>query len=785
MNNIFYNDPLRTNAGLSNTPWSAQNSGPAAGVPEGTCVQIKSDSYVLISSISPASDMRLKQNVRSKINELFNIINFFPIPLFAIALVLLLAAAPWRVEASLNESAGNDMGPDEEQATTLYYNGQHERALMCIERSLSEHPKSLNLLMIKGHVLRQMGESESARNAYQEALRISAGNPAASYYLALCNYLTAKPYNALNVVEHILKNEKRPAFIEKEALFLKGMIEFESGRFKEAKATFAEADKNFPHNWRLLQMLGRSSEACGDISTAHSAYIDALACDPSALEFLAQAAPLIRKTGDVANSFKFYYHLLRIRDDETIKKAFRQIEQQFDKIRSSQAASQKSLEPVKAGYPCAGFKKGAEISVGLSTKSDGSPVEIKSVKIKSSGKFMITGKKNDILFTGKAGVLYELTLSSGSFSIKNTDSQKISRIGGGTGTAGAKKIILKNADSSDTVLFRGIRVGSGSTWENSEARYYRGAFDIVQFPGGKNFHIVNRLGLEEYLLSVVPSEMPAEYHHSALEAQSVCCRSEALYKKTYMKRHEKYGYDICDDQHCQMYRGVSWETPVSSSAVSKTSGLVLKHSGKICDAIYSDNCGGFTQASADISGWGNFAYLSSAPDVSGRRARISRMVSPAFMEEFLLNDSIASCREGGTVKSYESRWVRIIDSATVQKSLGNLGVGKVLRIIPRQRAFAGHLDAVEIIGTKGRKVVRKELDIRRMFAYSPLRSSKFVVETVYDANGEPRAFWFLGAGFGHGVGMCQNGADGRARDGDDFREILAHYFSGARLSAFQ
>lgn len=692
---------------------------------------------------------------------------------FFTAVISLFFLAPPASNAK-TASAPGEMSPDEEQAATLYYNGQHERALVCIERGLAERPGSLPLVMLKGHILRQLGEAPEAARVYQEALRISPQDPAVAYYLALCYYLTAKHEKALSVIAHLQKNPERPPYIGREAAFLKGVIELENGRFADAKATFSESCELFRKNSRFLQMLGRSSELCGDSAAAHSAYIDAFAGDPSALEFLAQAAPFIRKTGDTANAFKFYYHLQRIGRDENIKKAFRQIEAQYAKIRSAQDAGRKTLEPQKAAYPEKSFKKGEEISVGLSSRSDGSPVEIKSVRLKSSGRFGIFTSAGKKVFDGAPGTLYELSISSGVFSVKNAETGKTSRIGSGS-------VTIKNSAPGDTVLFRGIKVGSGSSWENSEARYYRGVFDVRQFPGGRHFHVVNRLGIEEYLLSVVPSEMPASYHPSALAAQAVCCRSEAIHKKRHLKKHEKYGFDVCDDQHCQMYRGVSWEDAISSSAVGKTSGLVLVSGGKVCDAIYSDNCGGFTQASADISGWGNFPYLASAPDVAGAAAKLSAMVSPTFMEEFFLDDSKASCREGGQIKGYESRWVRMIQASDVDRALAPMGLGKILRIVPRRRAFSGHLDSLEIVGTRGRKVIKKELEIRKIFPYSPLRSSKFVVETVSNANGEPRAFWFYGAGFGHGVGMCQNGADGRARGGDDFREILAHYFSGARL----
>jgi SpoIID/LytB domain protein len=205
--------------------------------------------------------------------------------------------------------------------------------------------------------------------------------------------------------------------------------------------------------------------------------------------------------------------------------------------------------------------------------------------------------------------------------------------------------------------------------------------------------------------------------------------------------------------------------------------------GKVCDAIYSDNCGGFTQSSSDITGWGKFAYLSATPDVSDNRHNMLDICAPLFFEDYVGDFSLSNCRPSEGIKNYESRWVRKIDSAVINDCMKKFSIGDILRIIPRKRSFSGHIDSLEIIGTKGRRIVSKELEIRRMISYSPLRSSKFIVETAYTPSGDVRYFLFKGAGFGHGVGFCQNGASGMARSGATSEKILAHYFKNSRVSS--
>ena len=674
------------------------------------------------------------------------------------------------------EPFGN-LSAEDNEILTMYYGGMHENAVARLDSLIGAKPDRLDLILMKGHVLRQLGDSTGAIKAYNQAVKKEPDNFTANYYYALSCYMNGNYKEALKSINLKAGDDegKRKLFL------LKGMSEIETKNYEGAAATFKKLNEIYPDFSPYLYLLASSYEKAGDIKSACEAYIKAYKSDTSNFEILLDAAPLLLKSGDIENAYKYYKRIYeKLKDDNEIKNIYQQLSQLYKKMTSERmpVKPQASLEPQRVNALISKKLKNAapqEVLVALNTNSKGEPVELSSIKLKSSAKFVIyNGKNRKKLFTGNDKNIneneYELYLKNNKFHIKNLNTGRSFELG-------SEDLYLKPVSDEETVLFNGIKVGAGSPWESSESRYYRGGFNFVKH---KNFFIViNKVELENYLVSVLPSEMPAGFPPEALMAQAICARSEALYKKNMLKKHARHGYDLCDDQHCQMYRGVSWERPVSSDAVLKTAGTVITYKGKICDAIYSDNCGGHTQSSSEISGWGDMKYLSGVSNIKGANENI---FNPLFLERFVSSSGDSYCGAGGAIKNYQSRWIRKIDAGVINNSFKGLGIGDILRIIPRKRSFSGHVDSLEIIGTRGKKIIKNELKIRRLFTYSPLRSSKFIVETAYDKKGRPRFFMFVGAGFGHGVGMCQSGAYGMAKEGKNHDAIISHYFKDSSLT---
>lgn len=689
-----------------------------------------------------------------------------------------------RISWPYQDPAAGALSAEDSEFLTMYYGGMHENALARLDALITRKPERPDLLLMKGHVLRQLGDPAGAAGAYIRAAKADPGNFSAGYYYSFSKYLNGEFADSLDSLGPLLEAASAGSVDSRRGvLLLKALDEMELKKYNEAVLTLEKLNGVFPDFSPYLHMLARAYEKKGDVTKAREAYLRAYKNDTSNFEILFDAAPLLLKSGDIENAYKYYKKICdKIGGDVEIRRICGELAGLYKKLMAEKppAGASKPLEP-KRVEPVVSFTEGTkdrEILVGLNCDEKGEPLPLCSIKMKCSGKFSVYREKNgERLFTGNdsgaPGGEYEFYFRGGEFHVKNLSSGRSFRLCRGN-------MVLKPAVKSDTVLFKGVRVGAGSPWEGSEARYYRGNFIFVQ--RGWNFNIVNRVELESYLASVLPSEMPPKFPAEALKAQAICARSEAIYKKTVIKRHAKHGYDLCDDQHCQMYRGVSWENPSSTAAVAATAGQVITYREKICDAIYSDNCGGHTQSSADISGWGDAKYLTAVSNLK-RPGEGHDIFSPLFLEKFIYSAGESYCMASGDIKNYQSRWMRRIDARVINETLKGLGVGDVLRIIPRRRAFSGHVDSLEVVGTKGRATVKNELKIRRLFSYSPLRSSKFIVETAYDRTGRPRFFMFVGAGFGHGVGMCQSGACGMAGDGKNFNAIVKHYFKDVEISS--
>ena len=303
------------------------------------------------------------------------------------------------------------------------------------------------------------------------------------------------------------------------------------------------------------------------------------------------------------------------------------------------------------------------------------------------------------------------------------------------------------------------------------ARRYRGRL-VVTLDSAGQLAAVDALPLEDLLRGLVPSEIPASSPREALKAQAVTARSYVLAQVG--TRHLADPYSLCSEVHCQAYHGERAETPPTDAAVRATAGEALfDRGGVLVDGVYSAVCGGHGEDNDAV--WNNLpsASLRGRPDLPPAAARRWRggLGSDARVRAFLDDAPRAWCA-AGPKKRY--RWTRTFSPGEVDAIGEELGTGPVTRIAVLKRGVSGRALALEVVGRTGRVVVEGELRIRR--AFRNLESAMFLVS-------RNDAGWsFRGGGWGHGVGMCQWGAVGRARAGQDYREILSAYFGQAEVA---
>jgi len=355
--------------------------------------------------------------------------------------------------------------------------------------------------------------------------------------------------------------------------------------------------------------------------------------------------------------------------------------------------------------------------------------------------------------------------------------------GGDTVVRNPSVIWFRPSRDGDTIEVPNIEAGRGGSQLDTK-RETRRYFGSVYVTVGKNGTLtaVNAVPEDQLLAGLVPSEIFPSAPDSALRAQAVAARTELLQKIG--TRHLTDPFLLCASQHCQVYSGAGHEHPRTTRAVKATRGEVLfRDGGGIVDARYSAACGGHSEHNENI--WADRADPSlrgqlDAPANSKAAAKFANGVNEDNLDEFLrLPGSATYCGSTRFAKG-RYRWTKTVPAAELDRLVAEHypHVGSVRALEPLERGLSGRIKRIRIRGTKGTVVATGDLHIRRLLG--GLRSTLFKVEMVGPAK-TPTAFEFRGAGFGHGVGMCQTGAIGMASAGHSYGEILHHYYPGSHV----
>jgi len=363
-----------------------------------------------------------------------------------------------------------------------------------------------------------------------------------------------------------------------------------------------------------------------------------------------------------------------------------------------------------------------------------------------------------------------------------------------------------------------VVIGVNFHWERKENQHFKGK--LKMFVENGLITAVNILSVEDYLLSVISSEMSATSSSELLKAHAVVSRSWLLAQldKGKKLKQDKYeslvrndeGYirwydredhdrfDVCADDHCQRYQGITKaSSPQVYEALRSTSGEVLMYDGAICDARYYKCCGGMTEKFENVWEPVNHPYL--APVTCYSSPVTTDLTKEENATAWILSNPPAYCNThdeealSQVLNDYDQethdfyRWKVTITQSEIKSLLFrkvNIDIGNVLDLIPVERGASGRLVRMKIAGDKQAITIGKELEIRKALSESHLYSSAFVVEKVFTSNenaGIPDAFILKGAGWGHGVGLCQIGAAIMGHKGFSYQEILSHYFPVAVL----
>lgn len=346
--------------------------------------------------------------------------------------------------------------------------------------------------------------------------------------------------------------------------------------------------------------------------------------------------------------------------------------------------------------------------------------------------------------------------------------------------------------SGTPVRLSGIKRGQGFHFSREESRTFGGEIEF-RLNMSEMLVAINVLPLEDYLEGVLPAEMIATFPLEALKAQAIAARTFFLHN--FGKVHLDDPFDFCADIHCQAFLGVEKTNDRIRQAIAETRGWVLTFRGDLCSTPYSAVCGGHTENSNLAWDSKEIPYLSGLFDLSDPRILQTNFDLSkednvrAWVESqprVHCNIAMQGTPDFASYAEKYFRWIQVYHRSELEKTIKEKTgeeFGTLHDLVPISRGVSGRLIELEVVGSNKTFRIRKELNIRRTLSPTTLYSACFVVDKSVDASGEV-TFTFKGAGWGHGVGMCQIGAAMQARDNKKSEEILRHYYQGAKLERY-
>jgi SpoIID/LytB domain protein len=383
-----------------------------------------------------------------------------------------------------------------------------------------------------------------------------------------------------------------------------------------------------------------------------------------------------------------------------------------------------------------------------------------------------------------------------------------------------REITFSPQDSESSFSLDDVVIGINFHWERKETQTFLGTLRFVVEEG--KICAINQLPVEWYLESVISSEMSATSSMELLKSHAVISRSWLLAQMEKRKNVAKEGnngffsfvktdtelirwydredhtiFDVCADDHCQRYQGITKETsPHVKEAVAATRGMILSYDGEICDARFYKSCGGVLEEFQYC--WENIKkpYLIALRD-SENENDFPDLTIEANADKWIRESPASYCNTNDksiltqVLNDYDQetsdfyRWkvnYSQQELRTLIEDKTKMSFGDILDLVPLERGKSGRIWRLKIVGSKASFTIGKELEIRRVLSASHLYSSAFVVDKYdTDAQSVPQRFELIGAGWGHGVGLCQIGAAVMGAKGYKYDEILLHYYRGAEI----
>ncbi|UCC94487.1 MAG: SpoIID/LytB domain-containing protein [Candidatus Omnitrophota bacterium] len=533
-------------------------------------------------------------------------------------------------------------------------------------------------------------------------------------------------YEDLGEINSAIENFAKSVESQKNtiALYRLGKIFYQRGEYKNAKRYFSELI-SFDPSYRLPHYyLGQCLSRLGHFTESH--------------RYLSKAAHFYPQQEKIEKQLAFVKAKL---GENFFAQKTKKVEEERKRVKLAAYKSQLQKPVARVG-----------IGKGL-----------KKFTFRCGSPFVFTdGKK---VFRGDANKSYTVNFKDTKFSLSDYTKKRRYGIFQGTITIFSQS---KESDGQKYPFYVfDVTYGQGRFWHKKIDRAYRGDLEIM--PNANRMTLVNVIGIEEYLFGVLPAEILSSSPFAALKAQALAARTIA-YRG--IGRHRKEGFDFCADVHCQVYQGMSTETSTTTKAVKETAGEVLIFNERPVEAFYHSNCGGCLRSDSFAE---NSCFLNKFDAMRSRLNKHNPYTYSPYEEEVWFSAKPKAFCSSGIRSNF--RWQRVYDQEDFVIIFGFKL--EDFRVLPLKKGDCFHYDSVEVNTPQGKSTLKGDYKIREYF--DRLRSSAFKMEVKFSSKRKPQLLLFWGAGFGHGIGLCQEGAVQMARDGHSYEEILKHYYPQAEL----
>ncbi|MFW6409978.1 MAG: SpoIID/LytB domain-containing protein [Halanaerobiales bacterium] len=647
-------------------------------------------------------------------------------------------------------------------AKSLFYEGNLEKSREYYLQLKEQKPDNTDVLKNLIVIERELGNLMEVERLYSHLISLKPDDLNILFEYAVFLYQTgnyenaAKQFNEIIVEYKTSENQSRQKLGE--IYYYTGKVYRRQGKEDKALSFFERGivyNEAFPLNYVEKGEIYYRKDMLGE---ANRAFLQALNRDSS----LSSLYPHIAEVFERSNNYKQAYNFWKRSKNSNISKerAENKIDNLVEKYPHLKTEEEEKKKISRTNIEWTDTPRGAENPGEIEDIRIGLINSAQDVSFQVGSDFVLKVGSSQIL-TGNEKTEWKIIYDDSGYNIYSND--ELLKV-----YESKEPLQIIPEDENATSVIYNINYGSGYFWAGEEDRRYRGKLELYPLNESNRFNLINIINAEEYLYSVIASEMPAWWPEEALKTQSIAARSYLYFN---LDRHEDEGYDLCDTVHCAVYKGLAGEHKNTRQAVDATRGEVVKYDEKIINAVFSSNSGGYTESSKEI--WGTeVPYLSGVNNMQG--GEYDFPLSPSQLEVWIKNKSESFSDSSRYTGSSSYRWVKAMPASYLEEKYN---LGDLKKITPTRRSKGGSIQKLLISGTERNIELNKD-KIRS--GLGGLRSNRFILRRIY-TNNTINEIIIYGSGWGHNVGLDQTGAAGMAEENYDYKEIIRHYYPGTEI----